>query len=560
MSLIFNGIASFGFVLAGILAVYGLAREQWSRLGWLFFVYTGITAALNLFVFLGNIASSDPQALFCFRLAAASFILLLAALSHFFIALAERKGPLVRPLFYLPVLYLPVLIISWIAIATPWFYTGVEPAPWGYNVILGPLYRLSTLYGIMYVIVNVLVFRRIWNAATNEREKKQLAVFRVGMFASWGFAIMFEVVLSLLGARFFSMIPATCVIYSVIFAYAFVRFGPLVISPLSLAQNIVETMPEFLLFANSHGKVELVNDHYLAACGYSRAEVLGKPFNDLASVTELWLRKKNGDKIPVALAHSLVKDWFGEEIGMIYIFQDVSEQRRVEKMKDEFLSMISHELRTPLSIIKEGVDGILDQLVGPVTPEQQKYLTTVKNNIDRLARIVNQTLDISRIEAGKLIARPAALDLREIVNEAVERFGGKAKEKEIELGALLINRPITAYADPDMLRQVLDNLLGNALKFTGNGGRISVDAAKKGKEIAVSVVDNGMGMTKEDQSRIFKRFVQLVRIPGAGEKGTGLGLVIVKSLVEAQGGRIWVESEPGKGSKFTFTIPQAQGA
>jgi signal transduction histidine kinase len=229
-------------------------------------------------------------------------------------------------------------------------------------------------------------------------------------------------------------------------------------------------------------------------------------------------------------------------------------------MKDEFLSMISHELRTPLSIIKEGVDGILDQLVGPVTPEQQKYLTTVKNNIDRLARIVNQTLDISRIEAGKLIARPAALDLREIVNEAVERFGGKAKEKEIELGALLINRPITAYADPDMLRQVLDNLLGNALKFTGNGGRISVDAAKKGKEIAVSVVDNGMGMTKEDQSRIFKRFVQLVRIPGAGEKGTGLGLVIVKSLVEAQGGRIWVESEPGKGSKFTFTIPQAQGA
>jgi PAS domain S-box-containing protein len=342
---------------------------------------------------------------------------------------------------------------------------------------------------------------------------------------------------------------------------------------------LTENLQEGVWAIDKAAVTTYVNPRMAEILGYTVPEMIGKhlfSFMDESGVelakTELArrqqgikerhdfeFRRKDGSLVYASLETAPLLDEQGNYAGALAGITDVTELRKLDKLKEEFLSTTSHELRTPLTIIKEGVDGVLDELVGPITPEQQQYLTTVKKNIDRLARIVNQTLDISKIKAGKLAVRPAELDLREIIHEAVERFGGKAKEKSIDLSAPLAGRPIPAYADPDLLRQILDNLIGNALKFTAQGGMISVDAAEKERAIEVSVSDNGIGMAREDHARLFTRFTQLVRIPGPGEKGTGLGLAIVKSLVEAQGGMIRVESEQGKGSKFTFTVPLSKG-
>jgi len=229
---------------------------------------------------------------------------------------------------------------------------------------------------------------------------------------------------------------------------------------------------------------------------------------------------------------------------------------KLDTLKSEFVSVVSHELRTPLSIIKEGVSLVLDRVTGEINPTQSKILTTSKDNIDRLSRIINSLLDISKIESGKVELKKKAVDLRVLIKNVVSSFEAGAHEKGLELKVSLPQEgELNLYIDEDRIIQVFTNLIGNSLKFTEKG-YIGISLVDKGNEIEFTVSDTGIGISAEDLPKVFRKFMQFGRVAGNGEKGTGLGLSIAKGLIELHKGRIWVKSEPGKGSKFIFTLPR----
>ncbi|MDO8525461.1 MAG: ATP-binding protein [Candidatus Omnitrophota bacterium] len=234
---------------------------------------------------------------------------------------------------------------------------------------------------------------------------------------------------------------------------------------------------------------------------------------------------------------------------------EITEYKRMEKIKDDFIGTVSHELRTPLSITKEGISLVLDKIPGPINEEQARILTISKNNLDRLARIINSLLDISRIESGKIEMTCENIEITAAIRQAVALFELKTKEKGLDLRTNLPIKEITICADSDSVTRVLINLIGNSLKFTKKG-HIEVSLSDKASEVEISVADTGMGIAKDNMPKLFEKFQQFARVDGPGEKGTGLGLAIVRGIVDAHKGRIWAESEYGKGTKITFILPK----
>jgi signal transduction histidine kinase len=224
--------------------------------------------------------------------------------------------------------------------------------------------------------------------------------------------------------------------------------------------------------------------------------------------------------------------------------------------KSEFLANVSHELRTPLTAIKGFVDNMLDGLTGEMNPRQLRYLTRIKANTDRLARLINDLLDLTRIEAGRLELRPTSLLLTPLVTEVVASLRPVAEDKHIQLDVAAADPDATVWADRDKVTQVLINLLGNALKFTPAHGHITVTITREGAAwVQVAVADTGPGIAAAEAAKIFDQFYQVAQVDTQRPHGTGLGLAIAKMLVEMQRGRLWVESVVGRGSTFYFTLP-----
>ncbi len=231
------------------------------------------------------------------------------------------------------------------------------------------------------------------------------------------------------------------------------------------------------------------------------------------------------------------------------------ELQKLDQLKSDFVSTVSHELRTPLAITTEGLSLVLDGVLGPLTEKQKKILTTGKRNIERLHTIINDLLDISKIEAGKIEIKSGFIDFRKILINHLESFQSVVNAKKITLQSSLPKAAVYLYIDEDKIIQVMNNLLNNAVKFTPEGGGIMVGMTVNRDEVLVSVKDTGVGINEEDMTRLFEKFQQFSRAPGPGIKGTGLGLAICKSLVELHGGQIWAESRVGKGTTFFFTLP-----
>ncbi|HEV8662279.1 MAG TPA: ATP-binding protein [Candidatus Methylomirabilis sp.] len=235
--------------------------------------------------------------------------------------------------------------------------------------------------------------------------------------------------------------------------------------------------------------------------------------------------------------------------------------QELDRLKSEFLSNVSHELRTPLNAIKGSIDNLLDGAAGPLKGEQRTALARAKGSADRLARLVNDLLDLARIEAGKVELARRPVRLREAVAEALDAARPLGEERRLRLDFPLPAEEVVVSADRDRLHQVLMNLLSNAIKFSPPEGRVWVEVAREeGGLVRTDVWDEGEGIPEEDQERIFEKFHQVSPGPGGKRAGSGLGLAIAKSLIELQGGRIWVQSSPGRGSRFSFTLPAMPGA
>jgi signal transduction histidine kinase len=236
---------------------------------------------------------------------------------------------------------------------------------------------------------------------------------------------------------------------------------------------------------------------------------------------------------------------------------EISRKQQIE-FKNQFLSHVSHELRTPLTCIHQYVSLLFDGLAGPVTPEQRDHLQTVLKSVNQLHAMIRDLLEATRAESGKLRVEPRCLALVELVQQAVAMVRPSAEQKRISVELVAdASLPLT-YADPDRVLEVLINLLDNAIKFTDSGGAISLKANALETDsdfIYVSVSDNGPGISPEAMPLIFERLYQEPDSIEGIRSGLGLGLYIARELITLHGGRIWVASQPGEGSTFTFTLP-----
>jgi PAS domain S-box-containing protein len=351
----------------------------------------------------------------------------------------------------------------------------------------------------------------------------------------------------------------------------------------SRSKAILEAVADGVLVTDANRIITLFNESAEKILGLERSRVLGKSMEHFSGlfgratrrwmeVIETWSRDpgsyqgaemfaeqitlEDGRVISVHLSPVSLRNDF---LGTVSIFRDITHQVEVDRLKSEFVATVSHELRTPMTSIKGYVEVLLMGAAGPLSEQQTRFLQVVRANAERLAVLVNDLLDISQIEAGKLTLALQPVNLEEVANQAIaelqRRIEGNEKSVRIEK-EFQPNLP-RVLADPERSRRVLDNLLDNAFQYNLPNGLILVRLKQVGDEVQVDVKDSGVGIHPEDQERVFERFFRGESTLTLGVAGTGLGLSIVQNLVHMQNGRIWLESSgvPGEGTTFSFTLP-----
>jgi two-component system, NtrC family, sensor histidine kinase KinB len=248
----------------------------------------------------------------------------------------------------------------------------------------------------------------------------------------------------------------------------------------------------------------------------------------------------------------------GTMLGVVLLLQNFTKLKELDQLKSEFVATASHELRTPLTSTAMSIDLLLEGAASKLTEREQGLLHVAQEEVQRLRTLVNDLLDLSKIESGRIEMDFTAVEPVLLVDKAVSRFTLQANEQEVALIQTIPPDLPLVQADPNKITWVLTNLIANALRYSDSGGQIQVLAEQHGGQIHFAVRDQGTGIPFEYQSKIFDKFVQVGTSKDAA--GSGLGLAICKEIVKAHGGSIWVDSVPGKGSAFTFTLPIAPGA
>jgi PAS domain S-box-containing protein len=347
---------------------------------------------------------------------------------------------------------------------------------------------------------------------------------------------------------------------------------------------VLESIADGVLVLDHNGRVLLVNPATEELLGISGMALVGEHFRhmlglgetpvhrelaqalyselrsrlesgwDSATVQESSVRLKAGTKVlSVNVAPLIVT--LGGAPGVVAALRDISREAEVERIKNEFISTVSHELRTPMTSIKGYADLLFLGMAGGLTDTQQEFLRIIKSNADRLTALVNDILNISRIETGRMRLTIEPLDLGELISQAVVSFQEQYRDKGVNLIWEEVEGLPKIRGDATRVTQVLNNLLANAWQYTPRGGRVTVSVRPKDGFLQVDVDDTGIGISPSDVGRIFDRFYRADHPIVQEAEGTGLGLSIVKMFVEMLGGEIWVESEVDVGSTFSFTLP-----
>jgi len=271
----------------------------------------------------------------------------------------------------------------------------------------------------------------------------------------------------------------------------------------------------------------------------------------------LLLVRKDGTSLSVANIATPLQDKDGNVIGCVVAFRDVTREREIDRMKTEFVAVASHQLRTPLSAIKWFIELVLNGDAGEINKEQQEYLEEAYQSNERMITLVNDLLNVSRIESGRLKIEPEATEIKSLVEsllgELKPMLAARKQEVEIDIPGDLPEIKI----DPKLIGQVIQNLVSNASRYSDAGSKIELVVRKKGEEMEFKVIDHGFGIPRAQQAKVFRKFFRADNAIKKVPEGTGLGLYVARSVVEASGGSIGFESREGEGSTFWFTLPLA---
>lgn len=339
------------------------------------------------------------------------------------------------------------------------------------------------------------------------------------------------------------------------------------------ADAILAVIGDGILTIDADYRVTSVNAAALAAVGRGRDEVIGRHFLEVmrdeamfeqlkrthergeapAAGEQEFSVERDGRKLHFRYAFTPIRTGDGQSLGVVLFMQDISKFRELDRLKTEFVMTASHELKTPLTSLTMAV-RLLEEL--PLDERGRELVATAREETDRLKSTVYELLDLSKIEAGRIEMHPEPTDLAALCEQAAEALAGPAADKRVRFACAVEGAVPAALADPDKVLLVLANLLGNALRYAPAGGEVRVGARGGHGRVYVSVEDDGPGIPLDAQSRVFEPFY---RVEGEEHRGgSGLGLAIAREIIRAHRGAIWVESEPGRGSRFVFTLPTAR--
>ena len=374
-------------------------------------------------------------------------------------------------------------------------------------------------------------------------------------------------------------------------------------------RELLEAAPDAIIEVDRDGRIVLLNVVTEKLFGYTREELLGSPvellvprelrgahsghranywghpsMRPMGTGMKLHGLRKDGTRFPVEISLSPVKSEDGFRVTAI--IRDITEREQIEerlraiqekytrelaetnrelelrnreieranRLKSEFLASMSHELRTPLHTVIGFSELLGEEIEGPLNEKQKRFIGHIHKDSMHLLELINDILDLSKIEAGRLELRLEPFDAAQAIEEVLGSIRPQGSAKSIRL-TTGVSVPAALHADRLRFKQVLYNLLSNAVKFTPESGAVRVEAVVADGCVQVSVADTGIGIAKEEHASVFNKFHQVGATTKGVREGTGLGLAITRHLVEQHGGRIWLESEPGKGSRFTFTVP-----
>lgn len=266
-------------------------------------------------------------------------------------------------------------------------------------------------------------------------------------------------------------------------------------------------------------------------------------------------RTQSGRTVPVSITVSpIILD--GRPVGAIEVFRDITVENEIDRMKSEFISLASHQLRTPLSTIKTYAHMLDDNYMGDINPDQARALGTIINATNNMNELIGTLLNIARIESGNIAVNSKRLDASQLVNEVIKQLDLAASSRGVNLTFRQPRQPITLKTDSLIIKEVLTNLVGNAIKYTTSDGTVTISIHMRGQNVIFEIQDTGIGIPKHSQDKIFAKFFRAQNVIRQETTGTGLGLYVVKGLVLTLHGRVWFKSEEHEGSTFYVSLPK----
>lgn len=342
-------------------------------------------------------------------------------------------------------------------------------------------------------------------------------------------------------------------------------------------EALLQSIGEGVFAVDSQGRLILVNRRAEDWTGIEARLAISRPYREVLQFEKLPIQnfvdramqlrrdvqiagdsvliRRDGSQMAVSiLASPVIED--DNVKGCIVVFRDTREQRALDQMKTEFISMASHQLRTPLTGLRWYASTLAEGQAGNLNPEQQGLMKDIEACIEQMVGLVNDLLDVARLDQGTLTLSLASVSVAEIVAEAAKALQGKADKFQVSvvIDDSLASAP-SLLADKKLLMEALRNLVDNAIKYTPEKGMVKVVARQEGPELVISITDTGVGISAADAEKLFRKFSRIENPLNSRERGTGLGLYFAKGIVEKHGGRIWVRSIVGKGSTFYVGLP-----
>lgn len=349
-----------------------------------------------------------------------------------------------------------------------------------------------------------------------------------------------------------------------------------------LAESLFNSIGDGAIATDEFGKITRINPTALRILGFTERECIGawfpkkivalneknvpislvdrpitKAFLTGKTISEkTYYRKKNGQQIPVSITVSAIM-LQGRPVGAIEVFRDITLEYEIDRMKSDFISLASHQLRTPLSAIKTYAHMLVDGFMGDTTTAQKRSLRTIISAANRMNELISTLLNITRIESGNVTVTPKTVNVEHLAEEVNKEHALAASDKSINLSLSKTGRQACEVkTDSLILKEVISNLVSNAIKYTPDNGTVSVNLANRRSSVLISVTDTGLGIPKYSQDQIFTKFFRAHNVVKQETSGTGLGLYLVKGLLDALGGKIWFESREGKSTTFYVSLPR----